>query len=124
MEKLVPQPQALVAFGFAHGEVAAHQLVRVVQFGAAQKVETRGVHDNARRAALDDQIIRGDRLVQVELVLEAAAAAGQHGYAQGGGAAVRGDDLGYAGQGSVGHGERHDGDIGGVGLERKEGLLF
>ena len=53
---------AAAAGGFrvriANREVAAHQFVSVVQFRASQKVKADGVDDNARGAALDDQVVR------------------------------------------------------------------
>jgi dGTPase len=102
--------------------VAAHQFVSVVQFRAGQKVEADGVDDHADRAALYDQVVGLDLLVQLEPVLETAASPRQHGNAECGfGGLLRLlDDFGDSGGGSIGDGKLfHAGKIGACVAELK-----
>ena len=105
MEKLVPQPQADFGVRIAHREVAAHQLVRVVQLRARQQVQAGRIHQDLRPARSITRSSDCGAVVQFEAILEAAASAGQHGDAQRGQSALGGDDLGDAGGGPLGQSE-------------------
>ena len=86
----------------AHGEMAAHQLVRVVQFRAGEQIEADGVHQHFRGTALDDRIVRGGLGRHFEFILEARATAGQYGDAHGLFGADIGGDFRYAPGSAIG----------------------
>jgi len=92
MAKLVPQPQADLAFGLRTAKWLPN---------------AGGIDDHARGTALDDQVVRLGLRIQLEAVLKTAAAAGQDGNAKSGfGGLVRlGDDLGNASGGTVSEGK-------------------
>src|SRR6185437_3154662 len=89
----------------AHGEVAAHQLVGEIELGAGEQVEAHRIDQHGGAGALDHQVIRLLRPVELEAVLEAAATAGQDGDAQRLRLPLGGDDFGDAGGGPLRHGE-------------------
>jgi dGTPase len=79
-----------------------HQRIGVIELRAAQKVEAAGIDEDPRARRLDQQIVRrGRSLVEVELVLKAAAATREHGDAQGGRCRLALQNLGNACDGTV-----------------------
>jgi hypothetical protein len=81
----------------------AHERVRIVQLRAAQEVEAASIHQNPGARLLDHEVVRGRRrLVEVEFVLESAAAACQNGHPQGGRPWLAVQDLGNAGDRALG----------------------
>lgn len=57
--------------------MSAHQRVRIVELSAVQEIKAAWIDNDPRARLFDDEVIlRWHRCVQVELVLEAAAAAG------------------------------------------------
>ena len=81
--------------------MAAHQFVRIVQLRSRQQIQAGGIHKNPGCPALDYQIVRLGSFIQLEFVLEPAAPARENGDAQGCLPAFRGNNLGYAGSGTV-----------------------
>ena len=59
--------------------MAAHQLVRVIEFGSRQQVQADRVDDHARRTLFYDQVVRLGFRVQFEFILESTASPRQNG---------------------------------------------
>ena len=66
----------------AHGEMRAHQRVREVELGAGQQIEAGGVDHHARAVAFDRRVVGRGAVGELEAVLKARAAAGEHRHAQ------------------------------------------
>ena len=111
IEKLVPQPQDAVAFGLMHAERGSDQIVDEIDLRSCQERRRRGIDQNDGLVALDDQIVVGFGMVDIELVLKAGAAAAFHGDAQHRAVALLSEDLADSAGGPLadGDGTGHDG---------------
>jgi tetratricopeptide (TPR) repeat protein len=65
--------------GVADGEVAAHEILFEVELGIGEELERGLVDDDLDAVLLEDAVVGIDRAVEVELVLEARAAAARDG---------------------------------------------
>ena len=97
IEKLVPQPQEAVAFGLMHTERRADQVVDEIDLRARQERHRGRIDQHHRAIALDHQIVLGPGVLDVELVLEAGAAATLDGDAQHGAVAFGLEDFARCG---------------------------
>lgn len=67
--------------------MGAHERIRIVQLRASEQIKTALIDQHAGAVLLDHQVILGRwGFVEIKLILEAAAAAGQDGDAEGRGA--------------------------------------
>ena len=67
--------------GVLDGEMSAHQRIRVIELRPAQQIETAGVHQDPGARCFDHEVVGSRRrLIQVELILKAAASARENGH--------------------------------------------
>ncbi len=112
-----------------HREMRAHQGVFVVELGAGEEVEADRVDEDGGAVGGDDDIFGVLVGCQVEFVLEAGAAAGEHFDSQRLGLRVGCQDLrdlggGGRGQAECVNGLAHGDDIAGSGLGLKGRAVY
>jgi hypothetical protein len=115
IEKEVPQPQEEVAFGFSITKRAPISSSEKSMTAFCEEGERDGVHHDLLPLAFEDEVVRG-RIVELDLVLEARAAAALDRDAERLGLARGVVDLGQAREGA-------GGDFRGKGQVHRLGLL-
>src|SRR5215203_970524 len=73
---------AALDVGVVHGEAGAHEAVHVVELAAHDVGDAHGVDEHPDALGLEDLVVVGDLVVEVDAVLETGAAAGPDADAQ------------------------------------------
>ncbi len=83
--------------------MGAHQRIRIIKLRACKQIEAALVDENPRPALFNHQVVRGGRrFVQIEFILEAAAAAGEDRDAKRGWGRLGPQNFGNARGGAIG----------------------
>ena len=83
--------------------MCSHQRIRIIELCPPQQVKAARVHQNPGTRLLDHQIVgSGRRLIQVKLILKAAASPREYGHPQGGRSRLAAQYLGDARHGTLG----------------------